>query len=704
VAEAVLRPYGQIVFSRDLGSGLLVLLAVAVFPSLLAATLVAVGVAAAVTLALGLGVPAVRQGSLGCLAVLTTLGLGVFLPEGGHPAVLVALGAVLAVLFGASFEAVFAGVALPTHALPFVAATYTVHLAARVLPASEASFTLLQPWSALGPQALAPSWLDVPAALVFLHGGAAGLLVIAAIALYSRIALALAALGAGVAVALHAALRGAVPWSGLDTTAAFNAVLAAIAVGGVWFVPQRSSFALGAGAAAVACVISYALTPVMGRLALPVLSLPFVVTTHLLLTAVRRREHDRAPRSAVPGERPEETLATHLHRVRRFGDALWLPFRLPFRGEWVVTQGHDGAHTHQGPWRHGLDFEVAGPEGGLHARGGVELRDYRCYGLPVLAAGAGTVALVVDGVPDNRPGTLNLDDRWGNAVVVAHGIGLYSVYAHLQPGSLRVKPGEAVLAGAELGRCGASGRAARPHLHFQVQRIPTLGSATIPVDFGDVVTSGGEVPHLHRRMIPAEQDRVRPVVRDEALARALGFAPGASYELLEATTGRRETARVEVDLLGRRRLRSTEASLVVDPYDSGLVILELLGDPRSLLRDVLLALARVPFDQASALAWRDALSHRLLLPRWLRPLVDLTAVIAPRLGDLTIAYALRRTAGQVEIEGVAEALRTRAVIDLGAGPHRIEVERRGVRSVIELRPVPAGPGPVGGDGATPEAA
>jgi hypothetical protein len=237
-----------------------------------------------------------------------------------------------------------------------------------------------------------------------------------------------------------------------------------------------------------------------------------------------------------------------------------------------------------------------------------------------------------------------------------------------------------------------------------VQRIPTLGSATIPVDFGDVVTSGGEVPHLHRRMIPAEQDRVRPVVRDEALARALGFAPGASYELLEATTGRRETARVEVDLLGRRRLRSTEASLVVDPYDSGLVILELLGDPRSLLRDVLLALARVPFDQASALAWRDALSHRLLLPRWLRPLVDLTAVIAPRLGDLTIAYALRRTAGQVEIEGVAEALRTRAVIDLGAGPHRIEVERRGVRSVIELRPVPAGPGPVGGDGATPEAA
>ncbi len=34
-------------------------------------------------------------------------------------------------------------------------------------------------------------------------------------------------------------------------------------------------------------------------------------------------------------------------RVRRFGGLSWLPFRLPFRGEWRVTQGPDGAHTHQ---------------------------------------------------------------------------------------------------------------------------------------------------------------------------------------------------------------------------------------------------------------------------------------------------------------------------------------------------------------------
>jgi murein DD-endopeptidase MepM/ murein hydrolase activator NlpD len=693
VAEALLRPFAQVVFSRDLGPGLLVLLAVATFPKLLVAALAAVALAAAVTLALGLGTAAVREGGLGCMAVLTTLALGVFLPGGGHPAALVAVGAVLAVLFGASFQAVFAGVALPTHALPFLAATYTVHLAARVLPPPATTLGLAEPWAALAPRLVAATWLDVPAALLFVHGAAAGVLVLAAIALHSRIALALAALGAAVAAALHAGLRGGAPWSAVDTTAAFNAVLAAIAIGGVWFVPQRSSLLLGAGAAAVAGLVSYALQPLCGRLGLPVLSLPFVVTTHLVLTATRRREHDRAPRSAVPGERPEETLAAHLQRVRRFGDALWLPFRLPFRGEWVVTQGHDGPDTHRGAWRHGLDFEVAGPDGRHHARAGEELRDYGCYGLPVLAAGAGTVALVVDGIPDNRPGELNLQDNWGNAVVVAHGVGLYSVYAHLQPRSVRVKVGEVVTAGAEVGRCGASGRAATPHLHFQVQRAAALGSPTLPVDFGDVVTTNGAGPVLRSRVIPAAGDRVRPVVRDEALAHALGFAPGSGLELVEPATGRREVARVEVDLLGQRLLRTEAAALVVDPYESGLVILELHGDPRSLLRDVLLALARVPFDQAPALRWREQLSRRLLLPRALRLLADLVAVVAPRFGAVELAYAARRDAGQLVVEGTAAGLRTRAVVDLGRGVHRVEIERVGAPRVIELRPLAAGTAP-----------
>ena len=100
--EALLRPYAQIVFSRDLRVGALVFAAIASFPMLAAATLVAIAVAAAVVAIFGLGRERVREGGLACTAVLTTLAIGVFDPGAGHPAALVVVGAVLAVLLTAS--------------------------------------------------------------------------------------------------------------------------------------------------------------------------------------------------------------------------------------------------------------------------------------------------------------------------------------------------------------------------------------------------------------------------------------------------------------------------------------------------------------------------------------------------------------------------------------------------------------------------
>ena len=71
--------------------------------------------------------------------------------------------------------------------------------------------------------------------------------------------------------------------------------------------------------------------------------------------------------------------------------------------------------------------------------------------------------------------------------MIDHGKSEYSFYAHLQPGSVRVRGGDQVKAGDVIGKLGSSGNSTEPHLHFQVCDKPDWGmSAGIPVNFSNV--------------------------------------------------------------------------------------------------------------------------------------------------------------------------------------------------------------------------
>jgi murein DD-endopeptidase MepM/ murein hydrolase activator NlpD len=56
-----------------------------------------------------------------------------------------------------------------------------------------------------------------------------------------------------------------------------------------------------------------------------------------------------------------------------------------------------------------------------------------------------------------------------NYVRVLHSDGSMASYAHLQPNSITVRPGDQVNAGSQIGRVGATGYTTGPHLHFVVQ-------------------------------------------------------------------------------------------------------------------------------------------------------------------------------------------------------------------------------------------
>ncbi|WP_420850521.1 glucosaminidase domain-containing protein [Paenibacillus tepidiphilus] len=60
------------------------------------------------------------------------------------------------------------------------------------------------------------------------------------------------------------------------------------------------------------------------------------------------------------------------------------------------------------------------------------------------------------------------NDGYGNKVVIDHGGGLETLYAHMKVGSLKVNVGQEVIAGTVLGTMGETGNAAGRHLHFEV--------------------------------------------------------------------------------------------------------------------------------------------------------------------------------------------------------------------------------------------
>jgi murein DD-endopeptidase len=114
-------------------------------------------------------------------------------------------------------------------------------------------------------------------------------------------------------------------------------------------------------------------------------------------------------------------------------------------------------------------------------------KNYRAYGSDVLAVADAVVATIKDGIPENVPGEnsravpMTLETLGGNHVILDLGGGHFAFYAHLQPGSLRVKVGDHVTRGQVLALVGNSGNSTEPHLHFHLaDRNSPLASEGLP--------------------------------------------------------------------------------------------------------------------------------------------------------------------------------------------------------------------------------
>jgi Peptidase family M23 len=137
--------------------------------------------------------------------------------------------------------------------------------------------------------------------------------------------------------------------------------------------------------------------------------------------------------------------------------------------------------------RFAIDYMRLDDQGRLVHGDPADVRNYSDYGASVLAVADGTVVATLGTLRDQVPGalpdpsTITLENVDGNHVVLDLGHGRYAFYAHLQEGSVTVRPGERVHRGQVLGLLGNTGNSSAPHLHFHLMDgASVLGSDGLP--------------------------------------------------------------------------------------------------------------------------------------------------------------------------------------------------------------------------------
>lgn len=463
-------------------------------------------------------------------------------------------------------------------------------------------------------------------AIFFQFNVFAGLVIAISLLFYSRIAFLLSLLGYGVAYSAYLFL-------GMDMTQlgyshiGFNFILGAIAIGGYFYIPSKQSFFWAFAITPIIALVAAGLLGLLKPFNLALLSLPFNLILLTFIYSLRFRTTASQFKEVVIQEgTPERNLYSYQSFTNRFPNFGWLHIKLPFFGEWYVNQGHNGEYTHKGEWSDAWDFVILNSDLKQYSDEGNKLSDYFCYGQKVIAPAEGSVVVVEDGIDDNIVGEVNTLKNWGNTVIIKHAEGLYSKLCHLQKGSIVVKVGDYVHSGHIIGKVGNSGRSPFPHLHFQLQPTPYIGSKTLKYPLFSYLE---EHKTVRTFSYPSTGQRVSSIDENIFLRKAFNLMPGAKLKWNITTP--KGIASVEWEIFTTTYNKTyiyckTTKSVAYFQYDGVyFYFTHFDGDRKSLLYSFYLAAFRIPLVYIEDNLTMDSLPVNKTFKGWRLFLHDFTA-------------------------------------------------------------------------------
>ena len=647
--RAIPNSYGQVFFSDQ--RLFAVILMVVTFFDLYAGLLgfLSVIITNLLGFLMGFDKKIISRGVFGFNSLLVGLGLGIYFEPSLYLVIVIVMAAILTLLIAVSLQGVIGKYALPYLSIPFLLSIWIMTLATKEFTAlgiSERGIYTFNDLYTIGGDPLVRiyEWwndLQLPrslriyfislGAILFQYNLLSGIILALGMLLYSRISFSLSLIGFYTAYLFYDIIGANISELSYSYIG-FNYILTSIAVGGFFIIPSKRSYLWVVFLIPIVAMTTISLSKVFTVFSLPIYSLPFNLVVLLFLYALKFRLKPSLALSEVliQHNTPEKNLYAFHNDVVRFRQHEQEPVRLPFLGTWTVSQAHDGEHTHINEFRHAWDFVITDTEDRQYMGSGDQLTDYYCYDKMVLAPADGTIEFVLDRVPDNVVGEVNLKDNWGNTVIIKHDDHLFSSLSHLKEGSIRVKEGDSIKEGDEIGRCGNSGRSPYPHLHFQVQETPYIGSVTLKYPISYHILHMKDGFNLKSFDFPGLGDLVSNIEKNDLLYNAFHFIPGKRYHFDVTLNGdrRESTWEVNTDPYNNAYIRCHQSGAMAYFINDGnlLYFTHYSGDKKCLLYYFFQAAFQVQLGFYQDLTLTDKYPLNLI---YSQPLLGLQDLVAP---------------------------------------------------------------------------
>ena len=543
--NAILNSYGMLFFSKNKVFAILVLLVSFITPFAAVSGLVAVTIALITAEGIGFNKAQTEDGLLTYSVVLFGLGFGTNFEFGAAFTVLLVVGAILTLFLSTALNAILNKRGLPALSLAFIISTGLIIIASKSFDGigltqrhvywynesyAIGGTTLVNLISSIEEWKLSEyvsGFFRSMSAILFQVNIASGIILSIGLIIYSRIAFILMVYGYAVALLFSYTMggfqMGYINYYNMGT----NFMLVAVALGGFYIIPSIRSFLWVFILVPIAFLLVASIGSLMFKIGVPVFSLPFCLTVILFLFMLRLRKiENKLNLTPIQYYSPEENLYRFINGKERLLNTFYHHMQLPFLGEWVVSQGYDGSITHKGDWSKALDFVILDNEMKTFRLPGNLPEHFYCYNKPVLCPADGIVEEIIDHIEDNEIGGNNTQQNWGNTIIIKHWDGLYSKLSHLKKNSFKTIKGAYVKKGEILALCGNSGRSPEPHLHYQIQSTPYIGSKTMTYPFGYYVTRDGNDYGIANFSVPEEGCFISNIQTNNQLQQAFNFQPG----------------------------------------------------------------------------------------------------------------------------------------------------------------------------------